>query len=189
MMSAEVAATVHCQPSPGARLAFVFICPGRFEAARGYPCAAGTGANLTRVLIELNRRAPVVFASPQRNAYVITNAWSQVEYPALTGRSVPTEAEVLEPGNLARLDSELASVERVIACGAQAQAAMRAISARRSALQVAYARHLSQRSVNMIVGGSNTTERIARWVDQVLAQWPDVASALPAGQQNSAPVL
>jgi hypothetical protein len=35
---------------------------------------------------------------------------------------------------------------------------------------VAYARHLSQRSVNMISGGSTTPERVLRWVEQVLVQ-------------------
>ena len=59
-------AAVHHQPSPGARLAFVFICPGRFEAGRGYPCAAGTGANLARALQQLHRLAPAVFTSPER---------------------------------------------------------------------------------------------------------------------------
>ena len=36
--------TAHAQPCPEARTGFVFICPGRHEANRGYPCAAGTGA-------------------------------------------------------------------------------------------------------------------------------------------------
>ena len=165
------AASVHCQPSPGASLAFVFICPGRFEASRGHPCAAGTGANLARALVVLNRLAPAVFASPHRADYVVTNAWPVVEYPASTGRSVPTEAEVVQPGNLARLAAEIAGIERVVACGAQAHAALRALAAQRPGLQVAYARHLSQRSVNMVPGGSTTEERITRWAESVLAQW------------------
>ncbi len=165
------ATSVFCQPCAGATLAFVFICPGRHEANRGYPCAAGTGANLARALDELHRRAPAWFASPHREAYVVTNAWPQVEYPALTGRSVPTEGEVLQPGNLQRLAAELAGVQQVVACGAQAHAALRALVAARPALQVAYARHLSQRAVNMIPGGSTTAERIARWADAVLDQW------------------
>lgn len=163
--------SVHCQPCAGATLAFVFICPGRHEANRGYPCAAGTGANLLRALSELHRQAPLWFPSAGREAYVVTNAWAQVEYPALTGRSVPTEAEVLAPANLARLADEIAGVERVIACGTQAHAAVRALAPSRPALQVAYARHLSQRAVNMVPGGSNTAERIALWVQAVVAQW------------------
>jgi hypothetical protein len=165
------AASVHCQPSPGALLAFVFICPGRFEASRGYPCAAGTGANLARALVVLNRLAPAIFPSSHRADYVVTNAWPVVEYPALTGRSVPTEAEVLRPDNLLRLAGEIAGVERVVACGAQAHAALQALAAHRPGLQVAYARHLSQRAVNMVPGGSTTEERIARWAQLVLAQW------------------
>ena len=165
---------VHLQISPGAQTGFVFICPGRFEAARGYPCAAGTGANLARALVELARRAPERFPSADRRDYVVTNAWPQVEYPALTDRSVPTDAEVLIPDNLARLAGEITGLRSVVACGAQAHAAVRALAARGAIeASVACARHLSQRSVNMIAGGSTTDERIARWVDQVLAQFPE----------------
>jgi hypothetical protein len=179
--------TPHCQPCPGATLAFVFICPGRFEAARGYPCAAGTGANLARVLVELHARSPLLFPSPSRDAYLITNAWATVEYPALTGRSVPTEAEVLAPDNLERLAGELAGVDRVIACGAQAHAALRELARRRPSMEVAYGRHLSQRSINSLAGGSNTPERIGCWVDLVLAQWrPGAGQSIPASSPKPA---
>ena len=168
------AAAVHLQRSRGAQTGFVFICPGRFEQARGYPCAAGTGANLARALVELARRAPDRFPSADRHGYVITNAWAQVEYMALNQRSVPSEAEVLTPDNLARLADEIAALTTIVACGAQAHAAVRALVAQGAVgASVAYARHLSQRSVNMIVGGATTDERIARWVDQVLAQIPE----------------
>ena len=162
---------VHHQPSPGARAGFVFICPGRHEQNRGYPCAAGTGANLARVLVELNRRDPARFPSADRRDYVVTNAWSTVEFPAATGRSVPTEAEVLQVDNLERLAGEIAGLPLLVACGAQAHAALRRlVETGRITAPVAYGRHLSQRSVNMIAGGSTTPERIAIWVDQVLAQ-------------------
>lgn len=164
-------AAVHHQPSAGARTGFVFICPGRHEANRGYPCAAGTGANLARVLVQLHALAADDFASPDRAAYVVTNAWPQVEYPALTGRSVPEVAEVLQPQNLARLQAEVAGLSVLIACGQQAQAAVRALVAQgRLPARVAYARHLSQRSVNMIPGASDTPGRIRRWCDDVVAQ-------------------
>ncbi len=161
----------HHQPCPGAKTGFVFICPGRFEAARGYPCAAGTGANLGRVLLELHARRPALFPAPDRSKYVITNSWETVEYPALTGRSVPTEAEVLAAGNLARLRGEIAALDTLVACGAQAHAALRALwggGAIRA--RVAYGRHLSQRSVNMIPGGTDTPSRIRLWCDALLAQ-------------------
>ncbi len=165
--------TPHAQPCPGARTGFVFICPGRHEANRGYPCAAGTGANLNRVLEVLHRRRPELFPSPSRWMYVITNSWDRVEYPALTGRSVPTEAEVLAPSSLERLARELDGLERVVACGAQAQAAVRALkTSGRYRGSVAFGRHLSQRSVNMIAGGTDTPSRIERWCDDLLAQWP-----------------
>jgi hypothetical protein len=164
--------TPHHQPCPGARVGFVFICPGRFEAQRGYPCAAGTGANLVRVLAELHARRPDLFPSASRSSYVITNSWPTVEYLALTQRSVPSEAEVLTPANLQRLGAEIAGLERIVACGAQAQAALRALQASGAArANVAFGRHLSQRSVNMIPGGIDTASRIGLWCDAVLAQF------------------
>ncbi len=175
---AQAPTTPHCQPCPGARTGFVFICPGRFEAQRGYPCAAGTGANLARALAELHRRDPLRFPSPQRAAYVVTNAWATVEYPALTGRSVPTVDEVLQPDNLARLARELAGLRWVVACGTQAHAAVRALQASgHLGAAVACERHLSQRSINGIRDGADTAERIARWCDSVLQQLDAVAGS------------
>ena len=168
-----MAGSPHHQPCPDAKTGFVFICPGRFEAARGTPCAAGTGANLKRVLVELNSLRPDLFLAPDRNKYVITNSWETVEFPALTGRSVPTEAEVLAPPNLARLRAEIEALETVVACGAQAHAALRALAAAGAIhARVAYGRHLSQRSVNMIPGGSDTPSRIHLWCVALLAQLP-----------------
>jgi hypothetical protein len=162
---------VHCQPSPGARTGFVFICPGRFEAARGYPCAAGTGANLARALAQLHGLAPAWFPSPSRSEYVITNSWEAVEYPALTGRAVPSEAEVLTATNLTRLAAEIGRLETVVACGTQAHAAVRALLANGALrARAAFARHLSQRAVNMIPGGADTPARIRLWCEAVVGQ-------------------
>jgi hypothetical protein len=162
---------VHCQLSPGARTGFVFICPGRFEAARGYPCAAGTGANLERALPRLHEFTPELFPSPSRAGYVITNSWDRVEYQALTGRSVPTEAEVLAPANLERLQAEIAPLRVVVACGSHAHAAVRALLGQGAlAARVAYARHLSQRSVNTIRGAPDTAARLRLWCAGVLEQ-------------------
>ena len=177
--------TPHHQPSPSARTGFVFICPGRHEANRGYPCAAGTGANLNRVLAVLAEQAPLLFASASRSAYVVTNAWPVVEYPALTGRSVPDVAEVLKAPNLARLAAEIDGLHHLVACGQQAQAAVRALAeAGTLRAQVAYARHLSQRSVNMIPGASDTPGRIRLWCEGVIGQFdgPLGQPATPAAQ-------
>ena len=72
-----------------------------------------------------------------------------------------------------RLLGEIASLHTIVACGAQAQAALRQIVREgRTGAAVAHARHLRQRSVNMLPGGATTEERIARWAGQVLAQLP-----------------
>jgi hypothetical protein len=181
------ATTPHHQPSPGATLGFVFICPGRHEAARGYPCAAGTGANLARALAQLHADSPALFPSACRSKYVVTNAWDRVEYPALTGRSVPTVDEVLASANLERLAAELAGLQWVVACGAQAHAALRALQAASAlpAAAVAYERHLSQRAVNGIAGGSDTPSRLRLWCVSVLGQFARPGE--PAAARDSAP--
>lgn len=177
-------ASPHHQPCPGARTGFVFICPGRFEARRGYPCAAGTGANLGRVLVELHRRDPVRFPSPHRVDYVVTNAWPQVEYPALTGRSVPTVAEVLQPDNLERLAAELAGLHWVVACGTQAHEAVRTLrDGGRLAAEAAYGRHLSQRAINTLRGATDTAGRVALWAAAVAQQF---SRGLENGRENVA---
>lgn len=184
-------ATPHHQPSPGATLGFVFICPGRHEAARGYPCAAGTGANLARALVQLHAASPALFPSACRSKYVVTNAWQRVEYPALTGRSVPTVDEVLASANLRRLAAELAGLQRVVACGAQAHAALRALQAAGAlpaTATVAYERHLSQRAVNMIAGGSDTPSRLGLWCAAVLAQLGRPVESAVAGATAEAAV-
>ena len=96
-----------------------------------------------------------------------------VEYPALTRRSVPTLGEVLADDNLARLAAEIAALETVVACGAHARTAVQAL-ADRGLLQarLAFGRHLSQRSVNMIPGAEDTPGRIGVWCDGVIAQLP-----------------
>lgn len=171
MIAGHPITSPHHQPCQGAKTGFVFICPGRHEANRGFPCAAGTGANLARVLTVLNGRAPQWFVSPSRDKYVITNSWPNVEFPALTGRSVPDVAEVLQDSNLARLAAEVAGLETIVACGVQAQAAVKALLDQgQLSARVALARHLSQRSVNMIPGGVDTPSRIRIWCDGVLEQ-------------------
>jgi hypothetical protein len=171
MSAGLLMASPHHQPCAGAKTGFVFICPGRHEANRGFPCAAGTGANLNRVLAVLSEQAPQWFVSPSRGLYVITNSWQNVEYPALTGRSVPDVTEVLQDANLARLAAEVQGLDTLVACGHQAQAAVKALLEQGKVnARVALARHLSQRSVNMIPGGTDTPSRIRIWCDGVVQQ-------------------
>ena len=84
---------------------------------------------------------------------------------------MPTLNEVLEVDNLERLAAEVAALEAIVACGAQAHAAVQAL-ADRGAIQarLAFARHLSQRSVNMIAGAADTPGRIGVWCSGVIAQ-------------------
>ena len=104
---------------------------------------------------------------------MITDSWRNVEYPALTQRSVPTLGEVLADDNLARLAAEITPLETIVACGAHAHAAVQALDDRGLLrARLAFARHLSQRSVNMIPGAADTPGRIGVWCDGVIAQLP-----------------
>jgi hypothetical protein len=74
-------ATPHLQTCDGAITAFVFSCPGQREELLGHPCAGATGRNLDLALPKLHAQCLARFPSPLRSNYVLTNSWSQIEYP------------------------------------------------------------------------------------------------------------
>src|SRR5688572_12744209 len=104
-------------PDHPSETGFVFICPGRFEETAGYPCAGQTGRMLEAALPLLSQALPSTFPTGRRESYLITNAWPKAEYPAKTGRSVPTEAEIMSGENIERLFQEVGALRFVVACG------------------------------------------------------------------------
>jgi uracil-DNA glycosylase len=114
----------HLQICAGATTAFVFSCPGQKEELLGHPCAGATGRNLDAALPKLRALAPQFFASSSRASYVLTNSWSQIEYPAKTERSEATAAEILSPDNLNRLERELEGITTILICGQKAKHAV-----------------------------------------------------------------
>ena len=95
----------------------------------------------------------------------ITNASRTVEYEEKTGRSQPTEAEVIAPDNLHRLERELRNVkEFVIFCGEMARAASERLRLV-NAPTILYVEHLGARgllSIKNDIGG----EAIVKASDQ-----------------------
>jgi hypothetical protein len=167
-------ATPHLQPCAGATTAFVFSCPGQKEELLGHPCAGATGRNLDAALPKLHTLAPKLFASSSRAAYVLTNSWSQIEYPAKTGRSEATAAEILSPDNLNRLERELSGITTILICGQKAKHAVLELQAqgRLTGAKVAIVMHLSPLAVNSHGAwrGKSGDERLALWASDVVRQ-------------------
>jgi hypothetical protein len=170
----EVAATPHLQTCAGATTAFVFSCPGQREELLGHPCAGATGRNLDLALPKLHAQCPDRFSAPLRSAYVLTNSWSQIEYPAKTGRSEATVTEILSADNLARLERELFGITTILICGHKAKHAVLALQAqnRVQGARVAVVMHLSPLAVNSHKAwrGKSGDERLALWAAEAIAQ-------------------
>jgi hypothetical protein len=103
-------------------LAFVFSVPGADELKEGRPVAGDTGRNLTLALKSLVMKEPSLFASPDRYAYRITNAFD--EPMAISLKSEASEAkasQILEPSNMKRVIRDLQGCSLVVLCGRKAQ--------------------------------------------------------------------
>ena len=110
----------YCPGLPGIRVGFLFSAPGRLEEEKGAPVAGVTGANLDAALAWLHANDPAAFPSADRYDYRITNAFAEVLYEGMHGRTEATKAEVLAPENLARVRAELSGVEAIVLCGGKA---------------------------------------------------------------------
>ncbi|MGM7635139.1 uracil-DNA glycosylase family protein [Bacillus sp. Hm123] len=134
-------------------IAFVFSCPGAIEEMEGRPAAGRTGKNLERLLSILNQEYGQAI-NWTRNDITITNAWSHVEYKALSGRTEATVKEVLSAENLRRLSEEIKDVKTAIICSGQRAVTAVFTLANEGALnpsvQVVKIRHLGLRSLNQI---------------------------------------
>ncbi len=116
----------HCQTAhynPGKHpVAFVFSTPGAREAASGMPVAGVTGENLDFALEHLHAADPARFPTAARYDYRITNAHTEVLAASLGhAASEATPAQILVPGNVARVLDELADCDVVVLCGQRAQ--------------------------------------------------------------------
>ena len=165
----------HLQTCAGATTAFVFSCPGQKEEQLGHPCAGATGRNLDLALPKLHAQCPDRFRSPLRSDYVLTNSWSQIEYPAKTGRSEASAAEILSADNLNRLEQELVGIQTILICGQKARHAVLALQAqnRLQGARVAVVMHLSPLAVNSHKAwlGKSSDERLALWALDAVRQF------------------
>lgn len=133
---------------PAIRTAFMASCPGRHEEAAGRPLAGRSGENLRMGLQALRERfGDEWFPSSRLEDYTLTNAWHRVEYPALTGRTEATQAEVLAPDNVALVRAHTldAGLTRLVTLGERA----RQLAMRLGAAATIAGPHPSPRHINM----------------------------------------
>ena len=124
-------------------VAIVLSCPGSREAKGNRPAAGATGDNLNSLLGKLGL---------VRRDITVTNAFTRVEYKGKggTGRSEARFGEILQGGNIKRLNSELADItDLVIFCGARAEAASKLVVLR-PGTKVACIPHLGMQGINQI---------------------------------------
>lgn len=100
-------------------VAFVLSAPGSKENEDGMPVAGKTGANLEDCVRLLSKMRPDWFPGTCRYDYRITNASSEVEFKAMTGRSEASLVKVR--GRIGDVVAELEGCRLVILCGKRAQ--------------------------------------------------------------------
>jgi len=103
-------------------VAFVFSVPGSREKSTDRPLAGATGENLDFALAYLRAKLPTVFASADRYAYRITNAYSTPIAKSLGHSSTEaTDSQIITSENAARVLRDLEGCMTVILCGLKAQ--------------------------------------------------------------------
>lgn len=133
----------------GIGTAIVLAAPGSWEEKLRCPAAGQTGTNLDGILRFLNQADPASFPSVSRRDYRIANAVETIHYRAKTGRTMPTQTEILEPANLVRLAAQLDGFQTIVALSDAAELAVRG-SGRAPTFHF---RHPSTRSLNGLYRG------------------------------------
>lgn len=157
----------HFEPGNKNEISVVLSCPGNKEVSAGHPAAGITGKNIGIFFDELDKKSNLSWA---RNDITITNSWSKPESNSLTGRTEPTEKEVLNQKNLIRLYKEIQHTTNVIVVfGKNAKAAIQELIKQgliSSSIQIIEMPHLSTRFLNANVT-SNETDSEKRNIDRI----------------------
>ena len=153
-------------------IGIVLSAPGRAEEKAGRPAAGQTGRTLDATLAELNRLAGGTFPFTTRLDCRVVNASPDIHYPAKTGSSEASDADILRPDNLARLARALDGLQTVLALGRKAELAVRACG---FSGRVLTAFHPSMQAINrkyQVTGetpGERSAARVALYARDILA--------------------
>ena len=132
------------------RVVFVFSCPGQKEAQAGMPCSGRTGKNLDLLLTQLHQKYPCYFSSQKRYDYRIINASTKVHYMKKTGDTEPSEPEIDDSNNIARIEASLHKDDIVICFGEKAKYAIDIVNKNKRIRlrKIILAEHLSFQHLN-----------------------------------------
>ena len=180
LQSAEDLKVHYCRGKvPGA---FVLSAPGSEEGGAGMPVAGskGTGANLEDCVRLLSEMRPDWFPGTCRYDYRITNASSEVEFKAMTGRSEASLVEVR--ARIGEVVAELDGCRLVILCGKRAQSLLAGLKSGISGVAFACACHPGVRGMTATYRGDpfrglmnakdRSSARIRTWVEDICRQLP-----------------
>lgn len=108
----------------GKDIVLVFSCPGKKEMECGRPISGPTGTNFAYIWSKLKYHDQTLSSQDVS----ITNAWPNIEYNNLTGRSEAENNEILNTENLERLKEEIGSARIVFVFGQKAKLAVSTIN-------------------------------------------------------------
>jgi hypothetical protein len=159
----------HLQLIKNAKIAIVLSCPGKNEQEAGAPATGQTGKNLERLFGAI--RSIMEDENFVRKQTTITNAWPQVEYEALTGRSEALNAEITQEQNLMRLFKEIEPSSIVIASSLKAHLAIRNLESKLHKHKIMLIPHLGMKGINQIAASGNSAEERMKRRFEILAEW------------------
>lgn len=163
-------------------VAFVLSAPGSKEGEASMPVAGRTGANLEDCVRLLSEMRPDWFKGTCRYDYRLTNAFREVEFKAMTGRSEASLVEVRR--RIGEVVAELEGCRLVILCGKRAQSLLGGLEAGMRGVAFACACHPGVRGMTAIYCGdrfgalTNASQRSGArrlaWAENVCRQLPVV---------------
>lgn len=163
---------------PGAKIVFVFSCPGKEELAFARPAVGNTGRNLARVLAELRGKdwghlaahaSEVTPEDWQRGRVCVANAWDRPLWKGCPeGRTEALASELRQRPNLERFVQFLKDAEIVVLCGRKAQLTFRAVHSELDPrIRSAQVCHLGGRGLNTVKVQGGTEQKLKDVANQI----------------------
>jgi hypothetical protein len=151
------------------RTGLMLSVAGRAEQAANQPAAAQTGRTLSVALRYLHKKAPDIFPSENLRDYRIVNAHGGVHHKGSTGRTEATWTELLDPGNLKRVDRCLRGLDTVVALGDKPDLTVRASGFQGSVLSGGHPslQHINRRYASERETPEERAEDRLRWTPSV----------------------
>lgn len=164
-----------CQAGPDYRrgnqhpgIAIVGACPGAREETENRPFIGPAGANLAMMVSIINGISPAKFPSVNRDDYTLLNAHPLPRYAdraGYDGNTEPSQAEVMNEKNIARLAKQLGhtAVSRVLLAGLTPQWLTQTIVADFAGTEIFWCGHPSFTAWNTRYVGQRQADKLRNW--------------------------